>query len=516
MATNNTSPGASSGSGTQTQTEPAPRTLRLTLRLRSQESQVASGGGGGGDPQPPHTTTENPDIDPREAVRAAWLKKYPGGNVNAPAPWDSVDAKSYTNPDAIAASGVASAEREARLRRFTAARAALMQKSPELLSGKETFLAMQQRRDALLQARVNMDAHQGLLLQNYKALVERQGPTYAQAVSSMQAQQGTLAAKLTTLIRQHNDFLTAAAALSKHGPSVLSGADAHDAYVQKQQNFATAQAAMGKFDPVNAGAGTKVLQQQYAEKQQNFGNAQAGLKGFDFTVGAKEAKAMLDRQQQAQQNFAQAKLGMKNFDFAAGAKEAKAMLQQQLQQGQNFANAKAAIGKFDPAAAAKNAEALRLSYQDKQNTFGAVGKLFGMKAPLPLQMGPVVVPKAPAKLMGVKLDAKRQGHIIQGDKTGGGHAGYLAPLKGKTPADVLAIKGGAHPTTHFPQAWTDEDIADAVVEAAELTYAAAVQQPNGNWAHPFIKIVRRGIPVQIKAITKMVKAQPVIWTAFTK
>jgi hypothetical protein len=95
--------------------------------------------------------------------------------------------------------------------------------------------------------------------------------------------------------------------------------------------------------------------------------------------------------------------------------------------------------------------------------------------------------------------AQRRIHIIDGDATGGKHAGRHSPDPNASKDKTKPTKSGKK--TYFPQKWSDDDIIDALEEAAVATFDSAFQQSNGNWKHPQYSTSRSGASCPVVVIT---------------
>lgn len=101
---------------------------------------------------------------------------------------------------------------------------------------------------------------------------------------------------------------------------------------------------------------------------------------------------------------------------------------------------------------------------------------------------------------------QRRVHIIEGDTTGGRHAGRYGDKK--VPPNQPSRIGRK---TYFPRMWSDADMISAAEEAARKTDGARVLQPNGRFLHPPIAIMRKGVTVNVQVITT---ADGLVWTAW--
>ena len=151
-------------------------------------------------------------------------------------------------------------------------------------------------------------------------------------------------------------------------------------------------------------------------------------------------------------------------------------------------------------AAEERAEALA-----RRGRFDAAKAALEAHLPRPLlQEAPPAVPRFVGSLPEVRRT--RVQHILPGDATGGQHAGRFNADSYKDPD-----QGKFNPTlykSYFPVAWTDEDVIDAIREAAALTYNYSTESPNNRpgrakrWVHMPIKVTRRVISIWLKVITE--------------
>jgi hypothetical protein len=273
--------------------------------------------------------------------------------------------------------------------------------------------------------------------------------------------------------------------------------------VQANQNFANAQQALALAPPPIL---PTMNWQQVVAQHQNFLLAQQAL--INNPPPAQPTQGW-QNMVQAHQNFGQAQQALMNNPPPAQPTQGH---QNMVQANQNFVQAQQALMNNPPPI--QPTQAWHNMVQQHTNFQNALNNLT-LNPPLPLLQG-AIANNANHAPMAYAIPFNQAQHILHGNHGGGQHMGHYNPaLHGAAPNLVTHHNFPGHFVSYFPVAWDAQDILSAIAEAAQASYHLAWQQANGNWQHPPVWVTRRGITIQIIAITSVnFHGNLIVWTAW--
>ncbi|MCX5748542.1 MAG: EndoU domain-containing protein [Proteobacteria bacterium] len=110
------------------------------------------------------------------------------------------------------------------------------------------------------------------------------------------------------------------------------------------------------------------------------------------------------------------------------------------------------------------------------------------------------------------IEPQRVQHILHGDATGGRHGGeHMQELPSRTPKPPDRAMSGmvvGDFKSFFPPAWSEQDVLDAIQEAAAQTFDHRVAQPKAEpwhqqrYKHPAWKVTLHRVPINVVVITE--------------